>query len=142
MLAALAVKPLEELTAQYGPMRSVLHHTDATDIPAAQVNVFMLSILGGKTLRESVILGADGTADLFVRLVEYIDPVTGTVRYAVDYWSLEGYWATDHTHRAVAETAYEGAVRAEFVNPTIPLCPERFARGGLTGFYDETDVLF
>ena len=134
-----AVKPLEELTAQYGPMRTVLHSVKPTAVPEQQHPTYVFNILGGKTLRESVINGTDGTADLFVRLVEYIDPVSQWVRYAVDYWSVLGFWATDHVHRAVAESAYETAVRAEFAEPTLALPPERSTRG-LASFYDVTDV--
>ncbi|MER6616360.1 hypothetical protein [Streptomyces xantholiticus] len=140
MNAALAVKPLEELAEQYGPMRTVLHHTAPTAVPAQQHPVYVFNILGGETLRESVINGTDGTPDLFVRFVEYIDPVTQWIRYAVDYWSINGFWASDHTHRAVAESAYEAAVRAEFAEPTLTLSLERFSRG-LASFYDVTDVI-
>ncbi|MFD5856128.1 hypothetical protein [Streptomyces chartreusis] len=135
-----AVKPLEELTAQYGPMRTVLHCTQPTAVPDQQYPTYVFNILGGKTLRESTINGADGTADLFVRLVKYIDPVSRWERFAVDYWSVNGFWATDHAHRAVAESAYEAAVRAEFAEPTLKLSLERFSRG-LASFYDVTDVI-
>ncbi|MFI8206666.1 hypothetical protein [Streptomyces sp. NPDC085937] len=140
MNVSLAVKPLEELTAQYGPMRTVLHHAAPTAIPSQQHPVHVFNILGGDTLRESVINGADGTPDLFVRLVKYIDPVSQWTRYAVDYWSINGYWATDHVHRPVAESAYETAVLAEFADPTLTLDRERF-RCGLASFYDVTDVI-
>lgn len=140
MNVALAVKPLEELTAQYGSMRTVLHHKAPTDVPERQSPTYDFNILGGETLRESVINGADDTPDLFVRFVRYIDPVTRWERFAVDYWSIEGFWATDHVHRAVAEAAYEEAVRAEFAEPTLKLSLERFSRG-LASFYDVTDVI-
>jgi hypothetical protein len=140
MSVALAVKPLEELTTQYGPMRTVLHYKAPTAVPAQQHPTYVFNILGGKTLRESVINGADGTPDLFVRLVKYIDPVSQWNRFAVDYWSVNGFWATDHVHRAVAESAYEDAVRTEFAEPTLTLSLERFTRG-LASFYDVTDVI-
>jgi hypothetical protein len=139
MSVALAVKPLEELTEQYGPMRTVLHNAEPTAVPAQQHPTYVFNILGGETLRESVINGADGTPDLFVRFVKYIDPVSQWTRYAVDYWSVNGFWATDHAHRAVAESAYEDAVHAEFAKPTLTLSLERFTRG-LASFYDVTDV--
>lgn len=140
MNVALAVKPLEELTEQYGPMRTVLHSVTPTAVPSQQHPTYVFNILGGETLRESVINGTDDTADLFVRLVKYIDPVSQWVRFAVDYWSVNGFWATDHVHRAVAEAAYEDAVRAEFAEPTLTLSLERFTRG-LASFYDVTDVI-
>ncbi|MFG2986165.1 hypothetical protein ACGFYQ_33775 [Streptomyces sp. NPDC048258] len=139
MIAALAVKPLPRLNAQYGPMRTVLHATKRTDVAPEQRDAFTLNLLGGKELRESYIRAADGSADLTIRFVEYIDPVTHKILYAIDYWSVAGYWATDHPIRAVAEKAYEEAVRVEFAHPTLPLSPERF-KGGLAHFYDVTDV--
>ncbi|MGW4087022.1 hypothetical protein ACWEGS_28720 [Streptomyces sp. NPDC004822] len=141
MSVALAVRPLEELTEQYGPMRTVLHCAKPTAVPPQQHPTYVFNILGGETLRESVINGEDGTPDLFVRFVKYIDPVSLWERYAVDYWSVNGFWATDHVHRAVAEAAYEDAVRAEFAEPTLSLSLERFTRG-LASFYDVTDVRF
>ncbi|MFE1206383.1 hypothetical protein ACFW5V_32370 [Streptomyces sp. NPDC058762] len=138
MRVDLAVRPLDELTAQYGPMRTVLHHAAPTAIPEQQYPVFVYNLLGGRTLRESVINGTDGTPDLFVRFVKYIDPVSRWDRFAVDYWSVNGFWAVDHIHRAVAEAAYEAAVRAEFAKPTLPHALERPRH--LAGFYDVTDV--
>lgn len=140
MNVAMAVKPLGELAGQYGPMRTVLHHLGHTDVPREQDQAFMFNILGGESLRESVINAADGSTDLVIRLVEYIDPVTQQIRYAVDYWSINSYWATDHEHRAVAEKAYEDAVRAEYARPTLQVAREHLGRG-LSGFYDRTDVV-
>ncbi|MFD9394993.1 hypothetical protein ACFWBB_30975 [Streptomyces sp. NPDC060000] len=139
-LALMAVKPLEELTEQYGPMRTVLHCEAPTAVPRQQQPTYTFNILGGQKLRESLITDANGHADLNIRFVEYIDPVSGWTRYAVDYWSINSYWATDHVHRAVAEAAYEDAVRAEFAEPTLTLSPER-RLGGLARFYDVTDVV-
>ncbi|MGW2550032.1 hypothetical protein [Streptomyces sp. NPDC001635] len=141
MHAVLAVKPLEELAEVYGSMRTVLHHAEPTAIPAQQHEAYTFNILAGQTLRESVIKGTDGTPDLFIRLVEYIDLITQWPRFAVDYWSIDAYWTNDHPHRAVAESAYEEAVRAEFALPTLKLSLERFSRG-LASFYDVTDVRF
>jgi hypothetical protein len=134
-----AVKPTEELAVQYGPMRPLLHHEKPTHLTVEQCDVYEWSIASGKTLRESVINGTDGTPDLIIRFVKYTDPVTQWTRFAVDYWSTKAYWAADHTHRAVAESAYEDAVRAEFAKPTLKLSLERFTRG-LASFYDVTDV--
>ncbi|OVZ99522.1 hypothetical protein B9W64_37660 [Streptomyces sp. CS159] len=140
MNAALAVKPAEELAVQFGEMRLLLHHEKPTHLTVEQCDVHEWSIAAGELLRESAILGADGTPDLSVRFVKYIDPITQRVRYAIDYWSIKAYWAVDHPHRAVAEAAYEEAVRAEFANPTLTLSRERFTRG-LHSFYDVTDVV-
>ncbi|MCX5182580.1 hypothetical protein [Streptomyces sp. NBC_00268] len=140
MNAALPVKPTDELAAQYGPMRTVLSSDAPTDTPREQSDAYRFNILGGKTLRESVINGEDGKPDLIVRAVEYIDPVTQKTRYGVDYWSVRRYWASDHATRAMAELSYEKAVRGEVARPTLPVAPERFARG-LASFYDVTGVL-
>ncbi|CAM5238180.1 hypothetical protein [Streptomyces griseomycini] len=139
MNAAPTIKALAELTEQYGPMRTVLHHLGLTDVPAEQDQAYMFNILSGDELRESVIKADDGSADLVIRFIEYIDPVTQRRRFAVDYWSINAYWATDHEHRAVAEKAYEDAVRTEFARPTLRLSRARFERG-LASFYDRTDV--
>ncbi|MFF4543698.1 hypothetical protein ACFY1J_05535 [Streptomyces sp. NPDC001406] len=142
MNAALAVKPMPQLTVQYGPMRTVLHSDATTDTPREQADAYRFNILGGKGLRESVINDADGDAVVIIRCVEYIDPVTQQTRYGVDYWSTARYWATDHGARAIAEKAYEDAVRDEFARPTPGLClsPKRFM-GGLAHFFDVTDVI-
>ncbi|MEU9783621.1 hypothetical protein AB0H92_22100 [Streptomyces phaeochromogenes] len=143
MSLALALKPLDELFAQHGPMRTVIHHAmHETAVPREQYAVYAHNVFAGKTLRESVVKADNGTPIVVIRLAEYIEPVTLATRYAVDYWSLGGFWTTDHEVRAVAEAAYEEAVRQEFANPTrwLRLSPARFL-GGLAHFYDETDVL-
>ncbi|PNG17015.1 hypothetical protein [Streptomyces cahuitamycinicus] len=138
----LAVKPTEELAEQYGPMRTLLHHEKPTQLTVEQCDVYEWSIAAGETLRESTIDGTDGTADLIIRFVKYVDPVTQWTRYAVDYWSIKAYWATDHHVRAVAESAYVDAVRGEFAEPTLTLPGERFRFSrGLASFYDVTDVI-
>ncbi|MER6109291.1 hypothetical protein [Streptomyces hirsutus] len=139
MNAALSIKPMGELAEQYGPMRTVLSHRSGADVPHGQRQAYALNLLGGDELRESVINGDDGTADLIIRFVKYIDPVTQEHRFAVDYWSVDRYWASDHSTRALAELSYEKAVRDEFARPTLRLSLERFTRG-LESFYDVTDV--
>ncbi|MGW3627607.1 hypothetical protein [Streptomyces sp. NPDC000880] len=139
MNAALAVKPLPELAAEYGAPRILLNSEGPADITAEQEAAYQFNLLGGLKLRESTIVGAEGTEDLIIRCVEYIDPVTQRVRYAVDYWSVLQYGAFDMAGRAMAEIAYEAAVRGEFASPTLPLSLERFTRG-LASFYDVTDV--
>ncbi|MFG2408702.1 hypothetical protein ACGFR8_31045 [Streptomyces brevispora] len=139
MNAALAVKSLE-LNSLYGSVRIVLSSETRTDVMPEQADAYSLSVLGGKGLRESAINDSNGSADLAIRFVEYIDPVTQKTRYGVDYWSITRYWTVDHAYRSVAETVYETAVRGEFACPTLTLTRERFARG-LTGFYDVTDVI-
>lgn len=140
MNVAVAVKPLEQLAEQYGPMRTVLDSTGPTDIPSEQADAFGFNLLGGKDLRKSVINGTDRRAVLSIRCIRYIDPVTQTERFAVDYWSVHRYWASDHQTAAIAELSYEKAVRGEFARPTLLLPPERRTQG-LAGFYDETDVI-
>lgn len=140
MHAALAVKPMAELTEQYGPMRTVLQPYGPTDVALEQHDTYTLVVLGGKPLRQSRINGADGRPELIIQLVEYVDPVTRTPRYAVDYWTPARLLVSDHGQRAVAEMAYEKAVRDEFAAHTVPrLSPKRFL-GGLAHFYNVTDV--
>ena len=142
MNAVLAVKPMDELTEQYGPMRTVLNSDASTDTPREQSDAYGFNILAGKGLRESIVNDADDDAAVIIRCVEYIDPVTQETRYGVDYWSIARFWATDHGSRAMAELSYEDAVRGEFARPIPGLCltPERFM-GGLAHFYNVTDVL-
>ncbi|MFC9280913.1 hypothetical protein [Streptomyces collinus] len=140
MNAVLVMEAAPQITAKLAEMRTVLHSEAPTDTPREQADAYRFNILGGKTLRESVINGADGTALLIVRCVEYIDPVTQKTRYGVDYWSVRRYWASDHGSRALAELSYEKAVRDEFAQPTLTLSRERFTRG-LHSFYDVTDVI-
>jgi hypothetical protein len=139
MNAVLAMEVAPQVTARFAEMRTVLNSDASTDIPREQSDAYRFNILGGKTLRESVINAADGTALLIIRCVEYIDPVTQRTRYGVDYWSVLRYWASDHGTRAMAELSYEKAARDEFANPTLTLSLERFTRG-LASFYDVTDV--
>ncbi|MGW2496182.1 hypothetical protein ACWCV2_16990 [Streptomyces pseudogriseolus] len=140
MNAVLVMETSPQVAAQLAEMRTVLHSEEPTDTPREQADVYRFNILGGKTLRESVINGTDGNPDLIIRCVEYIEPVTQQTRYGVDYWSVRRHWASDHGARAVAELSYEKAVRDEFANPTLTLPLERFTRG-LASFYDVTDVI-
>ncbi|MCG8971837.1 hypothetical protein [Streptomyces sp. CL12-4] len=140
MNAVLTLETAPQVTAQFAQMRTVLNSEAPADTPREQDAVYRFSIEGGKTLRESAITGADGTEDLIIRCVEYVDPVTQKTRYGVDYWSVRRYWATDHKSRALAELAYRAAVRDEFARPTLTLSLERFTRG-LASFYDVTDVI-
>lgn len=140
MSAALVVKSLAELGEAYGPMRVVLSSETGTDVMPEQAEVYALNVLAGKGLGESVLNGADGSADLIIRFVEYIDPVTQKTRYGVDYWSIDRYFTLDHAYRCMAETAYEAIVLGEFAYPSLALDRDRFSRG-LLGFYDVTDVV-
>lgn len=88
MNAVLAVKPMDELTEQYGPMRTVLNSDASTDTPREQSDAYGFNILAGKGLRESIVNDADDDAAVIIRCVEYIDPVTQETRYGVDYWSI------------------------------------------------------
>ncbi|MDH6629376.1 hypothetical protein M2271_007212 [Streptomyces sp. LBL] len=140
MNAVLVMEAAPQITANLAEMRTVLNSEAPTDTPREQADAYRFNILGGKTLRESVINSADGSALLIIRCVEYIDPVTQKTRYGVDYWSVRRYWASDHGTRALAELSYEKAVRGEFAKPTLALSLERFTRG-LASFYDVTDVI-
>jgi hypothetical protein len=140
MNAVSAVKPMAQLAAQYGPMRTVLNSDASTDIPREQADVYRFNILGGKGKRESIVNGADGKPVLIIRFVEYIDPVTQHSRYGVDYWSVLRYWASDHETGAMAELSYEKAVRDEVTHTKLQLPAERFTHG-VASFYDVTDVI-
>lgn len=134
-------KSAEELEVLYGPMRVIEHYANSsTGVLREQREAYAYNILAGKTLRESVIKGADGRSDLIIRVSEYIEPGTEKTRYAVDFWSVKGFWSMDHAVRAVAEVTYEDRVRHEFARPTLTLSLERFTRG-LASFYDATDVI-
>lgn len=139
MNASLMARPLSELTTQYGPMRTVISSDTPTDVPRERADAYRFNLLGGDVLRESVINDENGDAMLIIRCVQYSDPVTGATRYAVDYWSVLRYSASDHSTRVLAELSYEEAVRGEFARPTLRLSPQRFTRG-LASFYDVTDV--
>lgn len=140
MNAALAAKPLPQLSDLYGPMRSVTGAPSTTDVIPEQRDVYLFNIAGGQMLRESVINGADGKPVLAIRFVEYTDPVTRTARYALDFWSIRRVSISDHGRRAMAEVTYERAVRAEYERPTLDLPAERLGKG-LSVFYDVTDVI-
>ncbi|MFG3263048.1 hypothetical protein [Streptomyces bobili] len=140
MNAVLVMEAAPQVTAKLAEMRTVLNSEAPTDTPREQADAYRFNLLGGKTLRESVINGADGKPDLVIRCVEYIDPVSQQTRYGVDYWSVSRYWASDHATRVMAELSYEMAVRNEFAHPTLTLSLERFTRG-LASFYDVTDVI-
>ncbi|MGC5042416.1 hypothetical protein ACLQ16_03765 [Streptomyces albidoflavus] len=135
----LTLPTVDELTAMCGPLRTVLSHSGPVDIAPEHDAVYSLEILGGKTLRESVINGEAGPV-LIIRLAEYVDPVARAKRYGVERWSVVDFRTVDHTVRLVSDAEYERQVRAEFAKPTLPLGRERFT-GGLATFFDTTDVL-
>lgn len=140
MNAALAVKTWVELAEQYGQPRTVLHHANySLPIPREQHEAYAFNIAGGRELRESTVKAADGTWDLIIRLVEYIEPGTLAVRYALDFWSVNKFFTVDHGTRAVIEAVYEASVRLEAERPSIPMPAERVGRGP-AAYYDATDV--
>ncbi|MCD9903198.1 hypothetical protein LUR56_31095 [Streptomyces sp. MT29] len=140
MNAVLTLETAPQTAALVAGMRTVQNSSAPTDIPREQTGVYRFNLLAGKTLRESYVLDANGSFVLVIRFAEYIDPVTRSLRYAADYWSVNADWAVDHAFGAVAELAYEKAVRDEFAAPTLPGSIARFTRG-LASFYDVTDVL-
>ncbi|RLU79923.1 hypothetical protein CTZ27_35820 [Streptomyces griseocarneus] len=129
----LTLPTVDELTTRYGPLRTVLADSGPVDIQAEHDAVYSMEILGGKTLRESV------RPALIIRLVEYRDPVTRTMRYGVEKWSAVGFRTVDHAVRLISEAEYERQVRTEFSKPSLAMGRERFA-GGLATFHDVTDV--
>ncbi|NUL27500.1 hypothetical protein [Streptomyces lunaelactis] len=139
MSLTLTLPTVADLTAMCGPLRTVLAHSGPVDIAPELDEVYSFEILGGKTLRESVINGEAGPV-LIIRLVEYSDPVTHTTRYGVEKWSVVGYRTVDHTVRLVSDTEYDRQVRAEFAEPSLPVGRARFT-GGMATFYDATDVI-
>ncbi|MFD3514834.1 hypothetical protein [Streptomyces sp. NPDC058657] len=138
MSLAFTLPSVNDLTELCGPLRTVLADSGPVDIPAEHNEVYSFEILGGKTLRESVIKGDAGPV-LIIRLVEYSDPVTHTTRYGVEKWSVVGYRTVDHGVRLVSDTEYDRQVRAEFAAPSLPVGRMRFT-GGMATFYDTTDV--
>ncbi|MFE3139704.1 hypothetical protein [Streptomyces scopuliridis] len=132
----LTVPSIDDLTAEYGPLRTVFADSGPLDVAREHQPDYSVEILVGKTLRESVINGAV----LMIRLVEYTDPFTSTLRYGVEKWSVLGFRTVDHEVHAVSDVEYERQVRAEFAAPALPLGRERFT-GGLATFYDSTDVI-
>ena len=139
MSLTLTLPTVDDLTAMCGPLRTVLADSGPVDIQPEHDAVYSLEILGGKTLRESVINGQAGPL-LIIRLLEYIDPVTRTRRYGVEKWSVVGFRTVDHTVRLVSDTENEQQVRAVYAYPTLSLGRERFT-GCMTTFFDTTDVL-
>ncbi|MFG2141916.1 hypothetical protein [Streptomyces sp. NPDC048650] len=139
MSLTLTLPTVDELTALCGPLRTVLADSGPVDIQPEHDAVYSLEILGGKTLRESVINGQSGPI-LIIRLLEYIDPVTRTTRFGVEKWSVVGYRTVDHSARLISDVEYERQVHAEFAAPTLPFGCERFA-SNLAAFFDSTDVL-
>ncbi|WP_031102413.1 hypothetical protein [Streptomyces sp. NRRL S-146] len=138
MSLTFALPTVEDLTAMCGPLRTVLADSGPVDVQPEHDAVYSLEILGGKTLRESVINGPAGPV-LIIRLLKYVDPVTHSTRYGVEKWSVVGFRTVDHTVRLVSDTEYERQVRAEYANPTLRLGRERFT-SGLATFFDTTDV--
>lgn len=140
MSVALAVRPWWELARQYGEPRTVLHYASRTTVPREQHEAYAFNIAAGQTLRESSVKAADGKSwALTIRVVEYIEPVTLKVRYALDFWSLAKWRTADHNTLAVIEALYDSVVRAEAQSPTIPAPTERVGRGP-AAYYDVTDV--
>ena len=143
MGVVLAVKPWWELAHQFGEPRTVMHHAArSSSVPREQREAYRFNIAGGKVLRESGVRTADGTWALTIRVVEYIEPVTLRIRYALDFWTVTpgGKWYVgDHDTRAVIEGVYEHAVRVEAERPSIPMDAERVGRGPVA-YYDVTDV--
>ncbi|MGP4046896.1 hypothetical protein [Streptomyces sp. 2A115] len=136
-----AMKPWWELARQYGEPRTVLHSASRTSVPREQHEAYAFNIAGGKVLRESGVRDGSGQSwALTIRVVEYIEPVTLTVRYALDFWSLAKWRTADHDTLAVIEALYDSVVRAEAQNPTISAPAERVGRGP-AAYYDVTDVV-
>ncbi|MEU5430544.1 hypothetical protein AB0H73_33775 [Streptomyces olivoreticuli] len=140
MSLTLTLPTVNELTARCGPLRTVLADSGPIDIQAEHDAVYSMEILGGKTLRESVI-NDETRPILIIRLVEYRDPVTHTTRYGVEKWSAIGYRTVDHAVRLVSDTEYERQVRAEFSEPSLAMGRKRSTGHGLATFYDVTDVI-
>ncbi|WP_030780701.1 hypothetical protein [Streptomyces sp. NRRL S-920] len=137
MSLTLTLPTVEDLTAMCGPLRTVIADSGPVDTQPEHHEVYSFEILGGKTLRESVINGQAGPL-LIIRLVEYTDPVSHATRYGVEKWSVTGYRTVDHTVRLVSDTEYERQVRTEFDAPTLALGR---SMSSLATFFDATDVL-
>ncbi|MGI5337749.1 hypothetical protein ACQEVS_10270 [Streptomyces sp. CA-181903] len=138
MSLTLPLPAVEELTAHHGPLRTVLADVGPVDVRAEHVAAYVLGILSGKTLRESVIHGEVGPS-LLIRLVEYIDPVLRDKRYGVEKWSAASFRTVDHAVRLVAEVEYEHQLRTQISDPALAMDRERFT-GAPATFYNATDV--
>lgn len=145
MSVALAVKPWWELADQFGGEPRVIMHfrSRSTVIPHEQYEAYEFSIAGGEVLRESGLRAPNGSEwRQSIRLIRYVEPVTLSIRFALDFWTdLRGgkWFVADHDVRAVIEGAYEDAVRREAARPSLAALPERLGRGPV-GYFDETDV--
>lgn len=137
-MSTLTLPTVAELTAHCGPLRTVLADSGPVDVAPELDEVYSFEILGGQTLRESVINGPAGPV-LIIRLVQYTDPVTRTPRYGVEKWSVVGFHTVDHAVRLVCDAEYDRQVRAECNAPTLLVGRERLT-GVLSAFYDTTDV--
>ncbi|NML55090.1 hypothetical protein HHL19_35825 [Streptomyces sp. R302] len=137
-----AVKSWPELAEDHGEPRVIMHCKSAsTAVPREQHAAYAHNIASGKTLRETGLRAVRGPGwRQHIRVAEYIEPVTGERRFALDFWTDHGKWfVADHSVLAVVEAAYYAAVRAEAQRPCIAVLPERT---GLTpdAYFDLTDV--
>ncbi|MFB6629938.1 hypothetical protein ACFCWY_08590 [Streptomyces sp. NPDC056362] len=144
MPVALALRPWQELTRQFGEPRLIAHCRSAsTTVPTRQYSAYAFNIAGGKVLRESGLLHQDGvTWRQSIRVVQYIEPVTLDTRFALDFWTGQrgGKWfVADHAVLAVIEGVYEDVVRREAERPSLPALPERVGRGPAV-YFGITDV--
>ena len=138
-----AMKPWWELAEQYGQPRTVMHHAVySPTVPREQHEADAFHVAGGEVLRESGVKTAPGTWALTIRVVEYIEPVTLSVRYALDFWTGTpgGKWyVADHDARVVIAALYDAVVRIEAERPSVPVDAERVGRGPVA-YFDVTDV--
>ncbi|WP_435060217.1 hypothetical protein [Streptomyces sp. bgisy060] len=139
MAASLHLPTVEELAVICGPLRTVISGSGPLGIQPEHAEVFWHEIRGARHLRESVITEDSGPA-LAIRLIEYVDPIARTPRFAVDRWSTTGQRTVDNATRILCDAEYERQVRAELDHPTLPMDGSRLF-GGLATFYDTTDVL-
>ncbi|MFI1012585.1 hypothetical protein [Streptomyces sp. NPDC020965] len=152
MSLTLTLPAVGELTARYGPLRTLQNHRfnaegdirrrGSVSIVDEHRGAYAYALNGGRTLRTSMIssLSVPAVRVMSISLTEYTDPVRGGARYAVEHWTLLGERTVDHVVRIVADAEYERQVRAEITAPSLYLDATRLS-GGLDAFYDVTDVL-
>ncbi|WP_328491225.1 hypothetical protein [Streptomyces zaomyceticus] len=149
MHATYALKPSVRLAREYGALRTIQHLAKnegllvwrSANIHDDARGLYVLALQDGERIRHSS-LTDQGSAVLDISVITYTEPGSAETRYAVAFESRTVKKVVDHRHRAIAEAEYERLVRNEYgredLGVTLPLAR---LMGGLTRFYDVTDVV-
>ncbi|MER7952016.1 hypothetical protein ABTY59_31960 [Streptomyces sp. NPDC096079] len=144
-----ALKSSVRLAREYGALRTIQNLAKdpgrlvwrPVDIHDDARGLYVLAVREGSRIRHSRLTDR-GAAVLDIHVTTYTEPGSAETRYAVTYDSRTVKKVVDHQHRAIAEAEYERLVRSEYARQdlgvTLPLAR---LMGGLTRFYDETDVI-